>query len=533
MKRLVLVLASVSLALVFCEGVLRVLSIPYELSLPQVFEIDGYRTSSQHLYEDGGSLPWRMRANYSHYVSNTRRSPLPVLYETNSSGYRGESNCSQGDSPEFLFIGDSTTFGATVGQNETIPAYFSQLADACVYNGGVSGYGPYSYLLVLRELLAELPDIRRVFVGFYVSNDYQNLKDAFIEFDKKKEIRSILRPDNYVFPRGYSASSWFHVTERARRSHVMAAVHQRLAGLGPANETDFRSLLYVQNAHSYYVSGVGSAARAVAQEDLALMEKHLGAVLQSDCVSEESRIGTTTVSEMIGHRQIDKARREFLPIAKRLIGEDCMPVEESTKLNAVSELSSLLSTNMTNRTTDKEHIEGYWGYLRILLASLIDYRGATAQRSIETLAGIIQRKPESIPELREVFREVQDVIDINTRVVMSEHGLTQFSQEEGLRYFFQEIERVVASGVDVTIGAWSSERNVRYRNAEGCRGLEQFLSVDTECVDIDAHVTAHYDEKSRSLYRDTSHFSPIGNSLVAGAYFRSLADVHRMPSVLE
>lgn len=97
----------------------------------------------------------------------------------NNQGFRSNKDFNtikEDDSYRILVLGDSFAFGAGVNQNETFPhlleKYFNQNTTTKfeVYNLGISGTPPYTYLRVLKKYGKQYnPDM--VIISFFISND--------------------------------------------------------------------------------------------------------------------------------------------------------------------------------------------------------------------------------------------------------------------------------------------------------------------------------------------------------------------------
>jgi len=77
---------------------------------------------------------------------------------------------------EVLALGDSFTYGFGAPPEGAWPRQVESLSGATVYNGGVGGYGPCEYEVVLDELLKLRPRI--VVVGLLLGNDVADAYEA-------------------------------------------------------------------------------------------------------------------------------------------------------------------------------------------------------------------------------------------------------------------------------------------------------------------------------------------------------------------
>jgi lysophospholipase L1-like esterase len=143
----------------------------------------------QELYVEDRTLFWRLAPDVEMQVENTaletRQGPLRWTIRTNDQGFRSPSTSSSGASMRVLTIGDSSTFGFRVGQEEIYPA---RLARACgardparavhLLNAGVPGYTSYQGKILLRTLLEQYhPHV--VTIAFGANDHYREaMSDA-------------------------------------------------------------------------------------------------------------------------------------------------------------------------------------------------------------------------------------------------------------------------------------------------------------------------------------------------------------------
>lgn len=138
---LLLVLASVLVALVAGELMARLVLDPVDYLLPQVVPDDvlSYRIEPN----SGGHDAWGFR--------NPR---VPR-------------------SAQIVCIGDSMTYGEQALASESWPAVLQKLSGKTVYNMSLGGYGPTQYLYLMQNEAPKLhPDT--VIVGFYFGNDFMD-----------------------------------------------------------------------------------------------------------------------------------------------------------------------------------------------------------------------------------------------------------------------------------------------------------------------------------------------------------------------
>lgn len=119
--------------------------------------------------------PWGNRDVVEDAVLGYRLSPY--FLEADDRGYRNEVFMENAD---ILAVGDSMTYGYTVGMDSSWPEQVSQMTGQTVYNAGIGGYGPCEYLEVAREL-TEL-NAKTIVLGIYLGNDMSGAyKSVYLE----------------------------------------------------------------------------------------------------------------------------------------------------------------------------------------------------------------------------------------------------------------------------------------------------------------------------------------------------------------
>lgn len=159
---LLLLTASLVVALLLAEGVVRLLSPQRLVNEPR------------YLYEVSPTLGYKPSRNYEG-VWTTVEFSTPI--RTNSLGFRDYELPPKGTGTfRILGLGDSFTFGAAAPLEQTYLKILERrlnegsLGRFQVLNTGVDGYGPQHYLQYLKEAGLSLePDL--VTIGFYVAND--------------------------------------------------------------------------------------------------------------------------------------------------------------------------------------------------------------------------------------------------------------------------------------------------------------------------------------------------------------------------
>ena len=138
------------------------------------FEILGEDLATQdgdaELYLPDGELFWKLRPNSSLDVENVvyrmRGEPLRWHLEVNANGHRGAPYPAAPAAPLIVALGDASTFGFRVDDEDTYPAQLQRtlrangLPEATVINYGIPGYTSFQGRRLLEGILAQhAPDV--------------------------------------------------------------------------------------------------------------------------------------------------------------------------------------------------------------------------------------------------------------------------------------------------------------------------------------------------------------------------------------
>ncbi len=168
--RTALIVAVVTLFLV-CSGTelfLRYVTLADRHSAIQTPEISGLADVQSSTFSTWRLLPNLKDVVLKTYIVNNATAKLPrsFVLSTNEAGYRGPPLQPAGSRVRILALGDSTTFGLCVNDQETWPAQLQALLNANaglekyeVVNGGVTGYTIYQALRRIDEWLALKPSV--------------------------------------------------------------------------------------------------------------------------------------------------------------------------------------------------------------------------------------------------------------------------------------------------------------------------------------------------------------------------------------
>ncbi len=179
-QKLLVTFIATAVFLLIIEGICTIL---YNADImPQLVASDGGRLDI--ITEREFDVGFINRPNAHYQVNNKYRSGRVLI---NSWGYREARDVSPEKTPnEFriLCLGDSSTFGVGLDQNQTYPARLQMILDKRnngriykVYNGGRSAYSSFNLIRFLEKHgAATKPDIITISVGF-ADYSYKNIPD--------------------------------------------------------------------------------------------------------------------------------------------------------------------------------------------------------------------------------------------------------------------------------------------------------------------------------------------------------------------
>ncbi len=174
---LLLLSFSIIAALAVGEVLLRSFSpSPTPGDYEQRFLIDGQPSFEPGYFTSDPILPFALKPNYKHTVVDLGWYPKPFTVSIDARGYRNTPSDNQPAS--VVFVGDSFIFGFGVEDDETIPAQLGMLMHQKVYNLGIPGTGPESYMIMLERYLNASPPPRLIIIGFFTGNDFNDLEHA-------------------------------------------------------------------------------------------------------------------------------------------------------------------------------------------------------------------------------------------------------------------------------------------------------------------------------------------------------------------
>lgn len=170
LAKMAMLVVSTAISLAVAEFVSRVVA---PSGMPQEVDVDG---NAVQIAIPDPNLHHRLRANFTSYDPSTGK----VKTRTNSAGFRGtrELEAHRSGIVRLLVLGDSTTFGLGVDEDETYGSHLERMLQAHlnrpveVLNLGVPGYATAQERLLLQRYYRELkPDL--VIVGFFARNSFE------------------------------------------------------------------------------------------------------------------------------------------------------------------------------------------------------------------------------------------------------------------------------------------------------------------------------------------------------------------------
>jgi hypothetical protein len=140
LTRILFVTASIVLALIFSEALLRIFT---------RFPISA--TSNRQLHTE---LAYTLS---------------PGLYDVDGAGFRNDDSAALAASVDIIAIGDSHTYGTNVRSDQSWPQVLGRMRSRSVYNFGIGGYGIYQYDRLFDLALAKNP--KWIILALYPVND--------------------------------------------------------------------------------------------------------------------------------------------------------------------------------------------------------------------------------------------------------------------------------------------------------------------------------------------------------------------------
>ncbi len=230
MRKILLTILAVTIALLLCEMYLRI-RMPQQTydSLPDA-ESNCYRTDP---------ITFALPKPSSTCVFRTAEYHKKVMI--GPQGFVGSTTVAKQKNPaipRIVFIGDSLTFGQGVSNDESYPSVIRQLfttqqKHAEIINASMVGAGPNWYYLRLKHTVAEYaPDV--VVIGLYIGNDFSDLQYfTSTKTDEKGLPLGITTMHEYIDANGMRRSSSVPMRFRIpilKRSHIFQFITTSVFG---------------------------------------------------------------------------------------------------------------------------------------------------------------------------------------------------------------------------------------------------------------------------------------------------------------
>jgi hypothetical protein len=263
MIRLALLAASSLVALLLCEGLVRVVA-PQQLIVvrPDICRpVDG--------------LGWQKQPNVDPEINTGEQS---VRLRTDELGFRvGEAGRFPAD-VDVLLLGDSFMEAIQVEYEESLAGLLEERLGAtlgafvAVWNTAVSGWGPSQYLIQTRDLL-EQRHFDLVLVALYLGNDAEAKRHDWIAPRAFVETHSLRWPRDLSWRELVHAILWPVNDFLERRSQLfqLLKVQQRtlLMRLGLSTRRDFPSELLASTKNEAAWHGTATTIRALLDQAMA------------------------------------------------------------------------------------------------------------------------------------------------------------------------------------------------------------------------------------------------------------------------
>jgi len=174
-KNIILILSSVTVVIVFFEIILDFLGYKSFSDFPQRYQIDKQDSYVIGYFKNDKHLPQSLQNNFNHIVEDKAYYPIPFHVELDKEGYRNKKVKTDYD---YLFVGDSVTFGYGVDNNQTFSRLFSKISNKSVYNLSIPNAGPASYMYMIDSFLQK-HNTKNIVVFLYLGNDLDNLSNSY------------------------------------------------------------------------------------------------------------------------------------------------------------------------------------------------------------------------------------------------------------------------------------------------------------------------------------------------------------------
>ena len=471
-KKCLLVLVSSVIALSVCEFIAGgLLKIPSFSRFHQRFTVDGNPAFLMTLLTDDPHMPFRVKSNFSHMISDQGYRPTAHRITTDHLGYRNAST--PRDSYHATIVGDSVTFGIGVDDEQTIAAHVARLTGSPTYNLGIPGAGPGMYMAMIDRFLMQ-HTTNHLAVLVFDGNDFVNLNNASWRADdqcgykpnlevRRSDISSQpAQPDAYVFAPYIRNSSLFYLGYQVLVANKPVNFF-KWGKLGPDDQQKIAS----QKASS----------RTEAQ-------RHLKHLIAAACLAQSHKDQIASISQLLSNAQDDAALKKMGTLVQELYVNDCVPIgPDMTNLATKAHLAMFSSATAEQKLLHDRY------FADLSAGEVIDpFPKRCEETKVDTFLAYLQ----SVKEQRGV--------DVQVFVLPSESHLKLYSQRLGQVHHL-------------------------------CRKAREQTSVP--CTSFIEPMVFHYQQpQHNALYIDGSHLSEEGNKVVAGWISDVLQSMNRSSSTV-
>lgn len=199
-------LLTAGLTVILMEGLVRVLApqVTYARAVAR-YVVNGRTDFGMPFYEPSETFPFTLTPHFrGQILDNQERELFSVAL--NAEGFRTQEFLPKvSNEVRVVTVGDSTTFGIGVAEDDTYSRVLERMLNReahdgrvfRVFNLGIGGYGPAEYYLVVKRYLSILkPDV--VVIAFFTGNDLQDLSQSEAGLDSAGLPVWVKRKATYV-----------------------------------------------------------------------------------------------------------------------------------------------------------------------------------------------------------------------------------------------------------------------------------------------------------------------------------------------
>lgn len=511
LKNCLLVMFSIVIALIIAEFSLR-LFFPYTPTFGSYFPrylIDNRPSYVSGLVIENESLPFSMKPNYSHKMTDLAWHPKPFQITLDSYGYRNKSNYTDYDN---VIVGDSVAYGTGVDDDQTVASILGE--ESKVYNLAISGAGPEMYMKMIDEFL-KIKKTRNITILFYLGNDLRNLGSACWEElkDCKPPLNSKIRredvsasPENpplvlshSILKNSFIAHFVFTTIKRLREPKYLKEVNlydlHRII-----SETAIKDLKYFINRNEIIQSNKNMA--------IGTLKK----LKTAKCVDNITCNLIDTIINDIEKGDVNDVFNKMKSISMGLINANCYPIGDE----------------MENLTVSANYNAGY--FYESIIALTNDYDGNIYNyiSLLNMIAAKYAELDDQINIIKEPLIEKSNLVlveitveDLNQKLVYKEHeSLCDIPMNcDKLDIFFKYLSSLKDNELDVAIYLIPTENQIK-RFSKFPKKYNQISDKaktwGINCVDLTQRFVEHYlNKENNALFLDGAHFTVEGNKRVA------------------